>query len=82
MREKRPQLTTDQILEWADNYHRRTGKWPLGSSGPISEAPETTWRAVDMALRYGHRGFPGRSSLGHLLHQNRGVPLRAWVVPW
>jgi hypothetical protein len=72
---RRPELTLDQILQWADNYHRRTGKWPAQKSGPIPEVPGTTWKAVDMALSQGHRGLPGKSTLGRLLHEHRGVPV-------
>jgi hypothetical protein len=76
---KRPELTTNQILKWADSHHRRTGQWPTRRSGPIPEASENTWNAVDQALRKGVRGLPGDSSLGCLLHEHRGVPLR-WPV--
>src|SRR5256885_686615 len=32
-------LTLERILEWADCYHAREGKWPTRESGPIPEAP-------------------------------------------
>jgi hypothetical protein len=70
---KRSELTTNQILEWADHYHSRTGQWPNTRSGPILDVPGNTWLAVDMALRHGHRGLPGGSSLGRLLFERRGV---------
>ena len=47
---RHPPFTEEQILAWADAHHRRTGKWPCKSSGPIAEAPEETWLAVDSAL--------------------------------
>jgi hypothetical protein len=37
--------------------------------GPLG----TTWRQVDNALRLGHRGLPGGSSLAPLLAVHRGV---------
>jgi hypothetical protein len=80
VRQNRPALKLSHILQWADSHHRRTGKWPGQTSGFIPEAPGTTWNAVDMALRQGHRGLPGHSSLGRLLHERRGVPLRGPVI--
>jgi hypothetical protein len=68
-----PPLLPKQILAWADAYHRRTGAWPTGESGPVAEAPGETWRAVDQALRVGVRGLPGGSSLARLLEQRRKV---------
>jgi hypothetical protein len=68
-----PRLTVDQILCWADAWHRRTGSWPLIASGPIPEAPGDTWHTINVALRYGRRGFRGRRSLPQLLARRRGV---------
>ncbi len=67
-----PKLTITQILRWAKAHHRRTGRWPTAKSGPILEAPQETWLAIDMALRRGHRGLRGRSSLARVL-RNRGL---------
>ncbi len=61
-----PPLTRAQILAWADAHRRRTGAWPMSDSGPIPEAPGETWKAVDLALRYGNRGLPGGASLARL----------------
>jgi hypothetical protein len=72
----RPRLNVADILRWADSHQQRTGRWPGCSSGPIPEAPGTTWRAVDLALRQGNRGLPGGASLNRLLHDHRGIPLR------
>jgi hypothetical protein len=60
-------LTEDQILIWADAHHQRTGRWPTLDSGPIAEAGGDTWKAVDRALRSGHRSLAGNSSLPRLL---------------
>jgi hypothetical protein len=68
-----PWLTPDQILAWADAHRRRTGAWPVSTTGPITGAAEETWRAVDQALRVGTRGRPGGSSLAQFLAQERGV---------
>jgi hypothetical protein len=73
VRPKKPVLILKEILAWADAHYRRTGKWPGQSSGYIPEAPGNTWSAVDVALRRGYRGLPGKSSLVSLLHEHRGV---------
>ncbi len=67
-----PKLRPSRILEWADAYHARTGKWPTWGSGPIPEAPGETWLAVEAALSLGGRGFPGRSTLVRFLDEHRG----------
>jgi hypothetical protein len=62
-----PSLSRRQILAWATAHRRRTGQWPTRESGPVAEAPEETWKAVDLALRNGGRGLRGGSSLARLL---------------
>ncbi|HEY3245976.1 MAG TPA: hypothetical protein VGM03_21750 [Phycisphaerae bacterium] len=69
-------LTEAQILEWADAYHRRTGRWPQVASGLIAAAGGQTWTGVEVALQHGKRGLPGKSSLARLLAARRGVPIR------
>jgi hypothetical protein len=66
-----PPLTVEQVLTWADAHHARTGRWPHAMSGPVAEAPEETWRAVNLALWQGHRGLPGGTSLSRLLDEHR-----------
>ena len=68
---KRPRLTIGQILAWADGHARRTGKWPVQTSGPIPGTPGQTWRIVDKALRRGGRGLQDGSSLRQLLDRER-----------
>ena len=63
-------LTVKQILAWADAYHERTGRWPNRSSGPVADTPGENWRAIDTALRRGHRNLPGDSSLSWFLAEN------------
>jgi hypothetical protein len=72
MRRRRPPLTVEQILAWADAYHARTGEWPGVRSGPIPEAPDENWAAVSCALYDGNRGFSGGDSLAKLLDRRRG----------
>ena len=76
-----PPLSIPLILRWCDSYHRRVGKWPINKSGSVQEEPGTTWRGVDLALRYGRRGLPGGSSLPQLLEQHRGVMNRIGQAP-
>jgi hypothetical protein len=68
-----PGVTEDQILAWADAHHQRTGSWPQIASGPVVDAAGETWLALDSALRIGHRGLLGGSSLATLLEQRRGA---------
>jgi hypothetical protein len=57
-----------EIQTWAVAYHSATGRWPTAQSGPIALAPALgeTWMAIDLALRFGHRGLPGGQSLARV----------------
>lgn len=70
---RRPELTIDQILKWADDYHEETGNWPTAKMGKVGRFVDETWLAIDMALRVGVRNLPGGSSLAKLLWKHRGV---------
>jgi hypothetical protein len=72
-RQYAPALQRRVILTWARAHHRRTGAWPSARSGPIAEASDETWRAVDEALRGGRRGLQGELTLASLLAQAAGV---------
>ncbi len=78
-RPRKPPLRISQILRWADAHHGRTGRWPISKSGPILDAPDETWIAVQTALVAGCRGLPGGSTLARLLAEQRGVPNRLAV---
>jgi hypothetical protein len=71
----RPPLQLTQILRWADAHHARTGGFPKQGDGPIVEAPDTTWKAVDLALRKGSRGLPKRGSLRKFLIRSGREPI-------
>src|SRR5258708_2142616 len=71
-RARRPLLSIDQILEWADAWHARHNAWPNVLSGPIEEAPGETWVGINTALTIGVRGLPGGSSLALLFEHERG----------
>lgn len=68
-----PSLTEDQILIWADAHWRRTGAWPSDRAGSVHAMTRENWSAVDAALRRGHRGLAGGSSLARLLVERRGT---------
>ena len=70
------QLSIPQILAWADEFHRRRGRWPRLDSGPIDGVRDESWQSVDWALRDGSRGLPGGSSVALLLNDCRGAPHR------
>jgi superfamily II DNA or RNA helicase len=72
-RKNLPHFSVERILQWADAYHNRTGRWPSQSSGPIDEAPGETWKRVDMALVQGGRGLSTACSLAQFLAVERGV---------
>jgi hypothetical protein len=70
---RRPRLSEEQVLGWADTHRQRTGRWPTIRSGPIADAAGETWTRVNAALITGCRGFPGGSSLAKLLAKRRGA---------
>jgi len=72
MARSRPTLTVALILAWADDHHARTGEWPRIRSGPVRASPGERWQQIDAALRHGHRGLAGGSSLPQLLAAERG----------
>jgi hypothetical protein len=67
-----PRLSVARLLAWAREHRRRTGLWPDQDSGPVARAAGETWSAIDLALRYGHRGLPGGSSLARLVGRSMG----------
>jgi hypothetical protein len=69
---RRPQLSISQILVWADFYHERIGRWPQRHSRFVYNTVGEKWYNIDMALRRGDRGLPGKSSLAQLLAERRG----------
>jgi hypothetical protein len=77
----RTPLTEELILGWADRHRGRTGAWPHLNAGPVADAPGETWGALNLALRNGHRGLPGGSSLARLLAERRGRRPRSPAPP-
>jgi hypothetical protein len=64
-------LSIEQILQWADAHHRKTGEWPKWKSGDVLNAPGETWVIVNGSLSKGSRGLPGGFSLAKLLAEKR-----------
>lgn len=60
-------LSQEMILEWADAYNKRMGRYPSMTSGEIPESAGDTWAIVNDALRMGYLGLPGGVSLAKLL---------------
>ncbi len=82
-------LSIAQILKWADDHYRATGRWPNRRSGGILKCPGEIWGGVARALVRGERGLPGGNSLGRLLEgrqppapkaPERKGPIRPWLV--
>jgi hypothetical protein len=72
MPRRKSTLTVAEILAWADDHHRRTGKHPSADSGPVQAAPGENWNLIDQALDLGLRGLPGQETLAQLLMRERG----------
>jgi hypothetical protein len=72
-----PRLSVEQILAWADAHHAATGLWPCRSTGAVAGSPGDTWVKLELALRQGHRGLQGGTSLARLLAEHRGARNRS-----
>lgn len=78
----RTELTIEQILQWADAYHERTGRWPTAKSGQVKETLDESWRGMENALRMGLRGLNRGQSLARLLAKHRGKRNRMALPPY
>ena len=67
---RKPQLTVDQILQWADVFFAEHGKWPSQDGGDIAGTNEN-WSVINSALVAGRRGLPGGQTLPTLLREHR-----------
>ena len=68
-----PDLAIEQILEWADSHHRKTGEWPNQKSGQVLDAPGEKWANISGSLSRGRRGLLDGDSLAQLLAKKRDV---------
>ncbi len=72
-RSQPPLCSIEQILEWADAFHAKNGRWPSHvKDGLIEGTDAETWGGLNAALHQGIRGLPGHSSLAQLLAEHRG----------
>ncbi|MBI3409196.1 MAG: hypothetical protein HY040_12685 [Planctomycetes bacterium] len=78
---RRPPLTIDMILAWADDHFERKKRWPRSDAGPVRLNLNEKWSAIDQALLLGLRGLPKGSSLARLLAKFRGVRNRKALPP-
>jgi hypothetical protein len=67
-----PRLTVRQILRWAREHRRRTGRLPSAQSGAVAGVAGETWAKIDEALKAGHRGLEGGETLARLLRRKGG----------
>jgi hypothetical protein len=65
-----PALTVEQILAWAEDHRRRTGRRPTRASGKIWGTADENWEMINWALKVGRRGLPGGDSLARLLERH------------
>ncbi len=65
-------LTNKQILQLADKFKEKEGRYPKRDSGTI-EGTSETWSAINQALIKGNRGLKAGSSLAKLLEKERKV---------
>ncbi len=71
---RRPDLTVDQVLAWADAHRAATGRWPSNTSGAVGGEPGEKWINLDVAFRHGRRGLPRGTSLSRVIAEHRGGP--------
>jgi hypothetical protein len=76
-----PHLTERQIVTWAKEHWRVTGKWPTESAGAIAGTKGEVWGNVSAALAQGIRGLPGGDTLAQLLARQLGVRNGAALPP-
>lgn len=71
------QLEEAQIIDWVKQHIDAYGKKPGKHTGPVKFAADEhkgiTWAAIDIALKKGLRGLPGKSSLVKLINENLGI---------
>jgi hypothetical protein len=71
-RGERPDLSDDEVLDWADAFYARTGAWPTYKSGLIPESPGDTWLLIEAALVFGLRGCSRGGTLPRFFAEHRG----------
>lgn len=70
---RKPPLTADAILAWADAFHAAAGRWPTRHDRRVGlTGTGETWSGLDACLKGRHRGLNAGSSLALLLRDRRG----------
>ena len=66
------ELTEEQVLSWADDWHARTGAWPDRKSTEVAATnTNMTWATINAALLYGSHGLTGGTDLRTLIKERR-----------
>lgn len=66
--------SVDEILDWADDFHARHGRWPGKGNDRIAGAHRKwSWTAINHLIRRRGSGLDGVHSLAQLLQRCRGV---------
>ncbi len=50
MPRRKPKLTIEQILAWADHHYKHTGRWPAMQSGPVRATRDESWSGIESSL--------------------------------
>jgi hypothetical protein len=77
---RRPDLTVPQLLDWADAFEARVGRWPTRKDGQVG-LTGNTWSGLDACLKGGFRGLARGSSLAKLLLEHRGRRHKGLLPP-
>lgn len=78
----KPKLSISLVCSWIQIYHQLTGSWPSQLSGKVHDVEGESWRQIDQALRLGHRGLPGGTSLPQIIEARFNVrPRQARTRP-
>jgi hypothetical protein len=68
-----PPISPRLVLRWARDFKKRTGGWPLRSSGAIPNSAGETWARINSAFVVGSRGLSEYGSLAQFLQGECGV---------
>ena len=68
-----PELTGQQILKWADAFHKRRKRWPGRDSGIVTDEPSLTWGTIDRYIKRGVVRHKSAKTLSDLLSKARDV---------
>jgi hypothetical protein len=77
-----PPLRVEDVLNWADAFHARRGRWPTTACGSVCGSSGETWLGIDRALREKSRITCPYLSLRRLLEVERGARFqqKVWAL--